>query len=859
MTPVPLRFLVWLLTSVSSESAASAAVGDLLEELVEQRERGRAPRWPTLWLNARLLLAIAVAVPAAVPRFGRALSLTFRVAFRGVRSAPGHSAFVVLVLATGIALAAVTFSVVDAVLLKPLPIEEPDRVISIPVWDQDAQTTRITPSVYRRLKSELAMVEAVAPSRGFAGIPVTVGGVTDEWRIQEVSAEVFDILRFESGLGRLWTTADEARGDVFVAVLGYRFWQQQFGGDPSILGRSVSIGRRTFTIIGVLSAASDPPDLPSYTAPVWVPLVLPQTDVAGSPFGLLARMKPGVSEADVAKRVAEVAGAPDWRPEVRSLLDGAVSDVRRWMLLALGAAFLVVFIASANAANLMLTRAVGRTREMAIRASLGASRLQVACAVLAEGVILALGGTSVALLLSWGGVDLAKRAIVYAAPWIFRASTIALNERVLVASATCALFVGVIAALVPAWQASKTPVSALLQDADAPTATGRRRWRSIFLTMEVAMVAVLAVVSSMFVTSLVKALSINLGIDATNVVAVNPRVEFRTAVDDVRFRLKRIPGVVDVAVSMGASPPLFGSAFGGAWPTTKVGRPGAPVTGEYATALEIIRHQVTANYFDVTGLALVRGRALQPGDETAVLLDERVARQIFGDADPLGQQISSSSPAGTFTVVGLVPYVYTHGSDRPSPPAAYFLLRPERLSRNFGALIVKTSAPTSDVVIAATAALEPVSPAQKDPYIFAADEAVRRLTTTRRFLANLMSVFGVVGALIGVAGVYAVMGSFVAQQTREFGVRLALGATPGRIQRGVLRLTSRHLVAGLAIGLPFAWWISRGFEALLFQTTAADLSIYAMVVAMIGLSGSLAAWLPARRAGRVDPIVSLKR
>jgi putative ABC transport system permease protein len=239
--------------------------------------------------------------------------------------------------------------------------------------------------------------------------------------------------------------------------------------------------------------------------------------------------------------------------------------------------------------------------------------------------------------------------------------------------------------------------------------------------------------------------------------------------------------------------------------------------------------------------------------ESSLELDDRL-----GEEDPLGRHVRATKPEGVFRVIGTVPYVYARGPEEAYHPSAYFPLRPST-TRDFAGLFVKTSRSPEQMVSAINEALKPVAPLTKDPFVFVADEALGRITATRRFNAGLMSAFGLVGFLIGAAGVYAVMASFVAQQTREIGVRLALGATPSRIQRGVLALAWRHLAAGLALGLPIAWWSSQGFSALLFQVTPADASVYVGVTAMLSVVGLMAAWIPARRAAGVDPVISLRR
>ena len=337
-----------------------------------------------------------------------------------------------------------------------------------------------------------------------------------------------------------------------------------------MLGETVSIRKKTYRVIGVLPAASDRPELDLTSTPIWVPGAVPRAG-AVNPFGILARMRPGVSTAQVAADIQRLAGLTEWRPVVTPLLDTYVQPVHRWMLLALGAAALVMLIACVNAANLMLTRSARRAHEMAIRASLGASRRQVAGAVLAEGLVLSLGATACALLCSLGGGRVAKVAVTTMLSGIFRAPTISLNGRVLAASIAAAAVTGLLVSVVPAWQTARAPLSSLLKDAEGTTA-GRRRWRGMFLTAEIATVAVLLVVSWLFVVSLIRVVGIDVGIERANLLAVKPNISFQGPVDDVRRRIESVPGVSGVAVSTGASLPLVGHAFGGAWATTVLQR-----------------------------------------------------------------------------------------------------------------------------------------------------------------------------------------------------------------------------------------------------------------------------------------------
>jgi putative ABC transport system permease protein len=850
MTPQPMRWLVWLLRQVSSRDAANAAVGDLLDELADRAENARAPRWPRLWINTRAITVILSFAVSTAPRLWRSAWHMLRDAARSLRRSPAYSLLVIILLAVGIAAGTITYSVVDAVVLRPLALAQGDRLVSVATRD-DQFKTRISPEAFREVRDRVTGLESVAKAMHLSGESATIGGIAHEVDVLHATSDLFRVLRFVPRIGRLWTGDEEARAED-VAVLGYRFWIDRLRGDPDVLGQTIVRGKATYRVIGVLAADTDAPGL---TAALWIP-----AGARLNPFNIVGRTRPGVSPGQAAAEIQSVIGTPDWRPAVVPLIDLYVGPVRGWMLLALGAAGLVVLIACVNAANIMLTRTFRRAHELAIRSSLGASRRQIAWSVMTEGMVLSLAGSVCALACAMWGIEAARAAVTTHLVGTFRASTIALNERVFAASIVAAIATGVFSSLVPAWHASRASVVGVLKDA-APTITGGgRRWRSGLLIGEIACMTVLLVVSWLFVTSLIRVVNIDLGVDRSHLLAVSPRLPFKGTVDDVRRRLEAVPGVTGVAEAGagGASLPLVGHAFGGAWVTTSIQRTDA--SGDVA-ALKVLQYRVTANYFDVAGIRFRRGGGWS--DETAresppVVLDERAAAQLYGPDDPLGRQIRTSHPPGVFTVVGIVPHVYSRGAEVADEPAVYFTLR-QSAGRAWSRLFVRTAPPPETMLARVTDALAPVAPPPENgPYIHLADEAVRRLTATRRFNAGLMSVFGCLAMLIGSAGIYGVTAAVVAQQRREIGVRVALGATPHLIHRSVLVLAGVHVLGGLAVGLPLAWWISRGFTAYLFQVTPAEPAVYAGVVALVGLVGLAGAFLPAQRAARTDPMITLR-
>lgn len=857
MAARPPALLVALLEALSSRHAADAAIGDILEELDALVSSHQAPPLPRVWLAARIVRAIGAASAAALPRTARACGLLARDAWRSVRRAPAHSLSVMAILALGISVGTVTFSVVDAVLLKPMPLDHVEELVSIPSSNFPQQPFKqLSPQQFLDFRDRTHTLTVVASVGKSTGGDATVDGVRKYLDVTWATADAFEVLRLKTEIGRLWTREDEDRGQLDGALLGYAFWRQQFNRDPNVLGKSVVIGKRSFRVIGVLAASTDAPEIGLISAPIWAPQGLSRNTPSGSRVaGIVGRVRPGVRPDAVAAELQHIAGL-DWRPGVVSLWESYATGFRTWMLLALGAAALVVLIACVNAANLLLARSAHRSQEMAIRSSLGASRRRVALSVLGEGLFLSAGATAMALVFAIWGVSAARSAFTTMVLGLFRAQAIALNGRVLAAAIGAAVVTGLLSGVIPAWQMSRASVVDLLKDGGPGATRGGRRWRSLFLVAEMASVCVLVVIAWMFVGSLIKVVGVDLGVDLRHQLAVKPRVAFKGPVDQITQRVEQIPGVSGVAVSTGASLPVFGRVFSGAWITTEMhaGREDAP-------ALEVLDYRVSQNYFDVASMKFKRGSAwsrdVDPVTDVPVVLDEQAARQLFGVADPIGRQVTTTDLPGIHTVVGIVPHVRARGPEEDVPPSAYFPIKPNP-TRMFAGVLVRTSGPPAALVPIITNALEPFAPNQPEPYVFAADEAMSRITMTRRFNAWLMSVFGVAGLLIGAAGIFAVMASIVAQQTREIGVRVALGATPAAIERGVLTTAARHVGLGLAIGLPAAWWCSRGFAALLFRVTPTDLGVYAGVAVLLGFVGIVAALVPARRASKVDPVISLR-
>ena len=779
----------------------------------------------------------------------RSAGLVLRDAVRAVRRAPSHSAMVAGVLAIGVTAGTVTFAVVDAVLLKPLPIEGGDRLIFISSFDAETRTNRLTGDTFWHLHDLSQTMDGVSAFGTLRGSSSSIGGLTDELPITFTMSDAFRMLHLSAGIGRLWTAEEEARGETDVAVLGYRFWKRELGARPDVLDLSITCDNRSYRVIGVLSAASDHPGIQMISSPIWLPSSVRRNEQGGR-ISILGRVRPDRTRAMVADELRALAGAPKWTPVISGPLDNERERVGRWMLLSLGASGLLVLLGCVNAANLMLSRSVRRARELAVRVSLGASTRRIAAGVLAEGLLLSVAATMLAVLVGSWGVSLARDLFTTLPLGISQAPGIALNGRVLSAAIAAAIVTGVLFSLVPAGQASRASIVSLLKEGAQTASGGRARWRRAFMVTEVATVTVLLVVSWLFVSSLVRVVGVDLGVDRSHLIGLAPRVRYKTTADDVIARVRRVPGVADVAESTGATLRLFAS---GVYLTTNVTGPDAAQEPPF----EVLQYRVTPNYFAVAGIEFLRGAVWTDSTQDPIVLDDIVAHRLFGDGNPLGRQVRASEATGLHTVVGVVPSVRAHGPEEDVQMAVYF--PPNLRRRSFAtSLLVRTIGPPDAVVPRIARAIGPVAPEQKDPYILSFDQTMRRITMMRRFNAGLMSMFGLVAVLIGAAGIYAVTGSVVAQQTKEIGVRMALGATPRQIAHQVLMSSLAQIGLGLAMGLPMAWWLSRGFGNLLFGITPADPRVYAGVSVMVCLVGIVAALLPSRRAARVDPIVSLR-
>ncbi|HWB18191.1 MAG TPA: ABC transporter permease [Vicinamibacterales bacterium] len=818
------------------------------------------------------------------PRPFASLGADVRTAIRTLRATPGFTITALIVLTLGIGATTAIFSVVDAVVLRGLPFDESDRLMSI--GERLSSTGQIVTAEaapnYFDWRHASAFDGIAAVAYGDSGYILRRPGGAMRIRTKRVTYELFPVLRVAPLLGRTFTAEEEDDGRERVAVISFGFWQQEFGGDPDVVGRTMTLDRGTYQVIGVMPAGFTYPIGADEPPQMWVPYVASKAErVRGSArayyLQLVGRLKPGVSIDQARAELQAITGPlattfPDWFyggrvANVQPLHGMLVGRVRPWMLMLLGAVAVVLLIACVNVANLMLARATSRSRELGIRAALGASRWQIARGLLVESLLLSFTGAALGLLVAHVGVALLRNAMPVDVP---RLSDIGINLRVLAASAAAAAVTGVLFGLAPALQFSRPDLNQTLRDGGRASTAGaaKQRLRSALVIGEVALAVVLLVGTGLFVSSFARVMRIELGIDDSHVLTFDVPFEReelsgvsdmsaaeRLAIEARRtplleamlVRIQSTPGVERAAILNGGVPLSGGSQTRDAKALT---------TGRTVDSIEFKR--VTPDYHAVFRIPLHAGRLFTPADRhgsaSVAILNDVAAADLFGSAAAaIGQTVNSD---GEHTVVGVVGAVRQLGPETPPPPEIYTPFA--QTTTMGGTLVIRTIGDPMAVVPAIKRAVLSVLPGAVFPEPATMTGYAAKLVAQRRFNMLLFSLFGLLGVVIAVVGIYGVMGYLVAQRTPEFGVRLALGAARGQVLRMVLSRAAVFMIVGLAAGLGTAYALSRFVKTFLFDVTPSDPAVYAAVAFVLVAAGLIAAFTPALRASRVDPIVTLR-
>ena len=774
---------------------------------------------------------------------------------------------------------------VDAVVLRALPFDEHDRLVAVleqdpkrPATFGGGNTTAQMFLDWRRTQDSFDGVTYVNSTtyrlKSDSGEPADARAVRATW-------EFLPLLRVRPLLGRTFTAEDEIEGRHRVAILSYGFWQRRFGGDPTVIGRTLTLSDESWEIVGVMPRGFAYPVAAERPTEIYSPMYFRAQDkVRGGSRnynGLtIARLRNGVSQHQAQEQMSRVMAAldqqyPEWSPQrqvrVIPLQEHVVGRVRSWMLLLLGAVALVLLIACANVANLMLARATVRGREIGIRSALGASRWRLVRGLLIEGLVLSIAGAILGLLLAYGGVQGIRAWMPAGIP---RVASIGIDVRVLFAAIAAGTVSGLAFGILPALQSSRPDLMMVLRDSGRSATAGRatQQLRSALVVAEVALAMVLLVGAGLFIGSFLRVTAIDPGFDYRNILVLNVMpptrpgpFDFagvakasRTYVPQMKEAVSQVPGV-EMAATVDGGVPLTGS-----WNRNTVTIRGRELK-ERDDSLDY--RTVSPGYLQLLRIPLVRGRWLESSDkettEQVIVLNDAAAKKYFPGEDAVGQRLTINKKERV--VVGIVGNIRHLGPESPPRQEGYI---PFEQGESYGStLVMRTNGDPMRVLPAVKAAIWSVNKEQRlTSDTVTLEGYMDRLISQRRFNMALLALFGLLGLSIAAVGIYGVMAYLVAQRTNEIGVRMALGATRGNIIGMVLRRATVLIVLGLLIGCAGAYYFTvtprLGLDTYLFETKPTDVGIFVAALVTLALAGLVASAVPARRAASVDPLVALR-
>ncbi len=798
------------------------------------------------------------------------LPMDWKFALRSLRKNPGFTAVAVLVMGLGIGANTAMFSVVNSVLLKPLDYREPDRIVTLSsLWKTSGSHGQVSGPDFHDWHDQSTAFTAMAYySAGQTAI--AVGGTAEYGNVATVTPEFFQVFDLGTSAGRLFSAEEQKPGASGAAVISYSFWQSHYGGKTSVLGETLRVGDRTLPIAGVLPPRFHFPD----KTDIWLPAAMFGETKSRSAHNYLVvgRLKPGVSVAEAQAQMTGIAARleQEYPPSnkgksalVTPLRDEMVGDVRTTLYLLLGAVGVVLLIACANMANLLLARATDRTREIAIRAAVGAGRGRIVRQLVTESLVLSGVAGVVGLVLAiWG-----SSALVALAPRnVPRLAETAIDARVLVFTFAVSVIASLAAGLAPALQASRVDLNdALKQGTTRAVVRGGLRMRSALVVAEIALSVVLLTGAGLLIRSFAALHQAALGFHPEHLLAMEtsvPSSNVESARRALRFykdllaETAALPGVT--AVSATRTPPGQVMSNGGYWIDHLPGPEGLSVSSPQA-----VFSIVAPGAFGTLGIPLRHGRDFNDSDSydapfTAVI-NEALARKAFPGEDPLGHSIfcgfDSMKP---MKIVGVVGDVRQYGPAREPRPEIYMPYEQHpRASTNMVVLVRTAAEPSAlfETMRRKARALAPDVPVE----LTTMEARLAENVAAPRFRTLLLGIFAGLAVCLAMAGVYGVMAYAVGRRANEIGLRMALGATTADVLGIVLRQGVALAGAGLVLGLAGAIAASRLLTRMLFEVKPEDPLTYVAVAVVLGVVAMTASYIPARRAARMDPLIALRQ
>jgi len=784
---------------------------------------------------------------------------------------PSFTIIAVLTLALGIAATTATFTVVDAVLLRKLPVADPDRVVVVHNQLPKINLPRTQVSAPQYLDYS-RQTDAFASTAAFTIRNFNLTGVGMPERLQagRVTATFFPTLGINPVAGRFFNPEEDRVGNERVAVLSVALWKRLFSSNTGVLGSSIQLNGDSYQLVGVA-----PEDIQEIypNMDLWIPMAFTERELSEErrlslAYKMLARLQSGTTikrAQDIMTGVArniETRDPESFNIEVRSLTDEYVGDVRQPLFVLLCAVVVVLLISCANVANLLLARATVRNHEIAVRSALGAHRARIIRQLLTESLLIALTGGAFGMLLAFWGT---KALLALAPSTLPRLNAVQIDLRILLLSFGVSVACGVIFGLAPALTASKTNLVSSLKESERTDSSGTtRQWlRRTFVVAEVAMALVLLISAGLLVRSFAKLLDVQPGFDPHNVITLRvslPGTQYdkQTKVaafyDNVLARVSALPGVLHAGAAF--QPPFTPGGDNSLFSIRgRQANPGDPRPhADYA--------YVSSNYFRAVGLPIIKGRDFQPSDMRAgdyfapnsvAIVDEELAKRFWPNGDALGGGISWSEQGPWATVVGICATAQL--KDLTEESKGTFYLPGYSWSST---LLVRTSGDPRALTGAIREQVLAVDPNQPIYDVKTMEERVALTLETRRFAVVLLGIFGTLGLLLAAVGLYGVLAFTVSQRTREIGIHMALGARARDVLFMVIKQGMSLVLVGVVLGVAGAYAVTRTIRSLLFEVGATDLPTFVVVVLLLVVVGFIACYLPARRATKVDPLEALR-
>jgi predicted permease len=794
-------------------------------------------------------------------------------AVRMFRRAPSFAVAVVAVLALGIGANTAIFSIVNAVLLRPVPFDDPDRIVRLfhtPPQDAFPNTPifPVSPGNFYDWKRDAKLFDGMAIHR-FRQFRLTGGATAQSILAGAVDADFFRVLSAAPALGRTFLPEEDAPGRSRVVVLSDRFWKTRFNAAGDVVGRTVSFDGEAYTVVGVMPPAF------SFAAwfitgrDIWVPVAY--TDEAKAVrenhnAQVVARLKPGVTLAQAQAEMAAISTRLErdfpkdnagWGATVIPLQEVIVGDLRTPLAVLLGAVGLVLLIACANVGNLLFTRAIARRKELAIRAALGAGRVRVLQQLLVEALLLAMAGGVAGVLLADTGLGAAAALLAGQIP---RAEEITIDIRVLLFAAGTSVLTGILAGALPALRAGRTDLNEALKEGGRNDGAVGVRTRHALIVCEVALSLVLLMGAAVMVRSLLALRSVNPGFNPSGVLTMQvslPPTRYPMAADVDRFyqatlqRLRALPGV-ETAGAIDDLPLQGGSVQ----PVVLEGRP--ELLPRQQPTVEV--RKITTGYLGTMRIPVLQGRDVLATDKDVLLVSRSAATLLWGDDNPVGRRVTLPLQSRTLlkTVIGIVGDVKQGDLSDASAPSVYEYSSPLGMGWSSLSIVMRTAVPPSSLGHTAASVVRAIDPEQPVDAIRPMEELLDDTLRSQRFSALLLGLFAAVALALASVGIYSVLSYIVSGRSREIGIRTALGAQTSDVVRLIVREGMTPTLVGIAVGTVGALASAAILDRVSFGVSGSDPLTLGAVAAVLAFVALLASLIPAYRAARVDPLKALR-